>query len=425
LQREAIYVSLFYCHQQIRSDVSAWSHAVFEWKGNSMLRYMTAGESHGKTLAGILEGMPCGLEIDKNYINFQLYRRQLGFGRGERMKIERDRIDILSGIRHGKTLGSPISFLIQNRDWVKWQLPMSPDPVPDGTDILSVTQPRPGHADLAGALKYLTGDVRNILERASARETASRVAAGAFCRILLMHFGIRIGSHVIAIGNERVAGKFEDLKGAVILDIDPESPVRCADSAAAGRMMTAISASKESGDTLGGELEAVAVGVPVGLGSHIQWDRRLDGRIAQAMMSIPAAKGVEIGAASAGAKQSGSSVHDEIFYDAGRRRFYHKSNRAGGIEGGISNGEDIRVKVYMKPIPTLRKPLKSVNIDSKQASDAAFERSDTCVVPAAGVVAESMLSYVLADAFMEKFGGDSIREIEGNYKNYMRLLEEY
>lgn len=390
-----------------------------------MLRFMTAGESHGKSLAGILEGLPGGLAIDRDFINFQLYRRQLGFGRGERMKIEKDRIEILSGIRHGKTLGSPIAFLIQNRDWVKWRLPMSPDPVPDGTDVLSVTRPRPGHADLAGILKYQTRDIRDILERASARETASRVAAGAFCRILLMHFGIRIGSHVIAVGSEHVADRFEDLKGNEILAVDPESPIRCADPDAAARMMTAINASGESGDTLGGELEAVAVGVPPGLGSHVQWDRKLDGRIAQAMLSIPAAKGVEIGTAFAGSRHSGSAVHDEIFYDAGKRRFYHETNRAGGVEGGISNGEDIRVRVHMKPIPTLRKPLRSADIENKKASEAAFERSDTCVVPAAGVVAEAMLSYILADAFLEKFGGDSIFEIEGNHKNYMQLLDEF
>ncbi len=386
---------------------------------------MSAGESHGKSLAGILEGLPGGLAVDKGFINFQLHRRQVGFGRGERMKIEKDRIEILSGIRHGKTLGSPISFLIENRDWVRWQIPMSVEPVDEGADIASIIRPRPGHADLAGILKYHTEDVRNILERASARETASRVAAGAFCSFLLRRFNIRIGSHVLAIGNEQVAEAFQDLKGTEILKIDPESPVRCADDDATMRMMAAIGAAKESGDTLGGILEAVAVSIPPGLGSHVQWDRRLDGRIAQAMMSIPSAKGVEIGAAFAGARHFGSAVHDEIFYDTRKSRFYHKTNRAGGVEGGISNGEDIRVRVYLKPIPTLRKPLKSINIDTKQEADAAFERSDTCVVPAAGVVAESMLGYVLADAFLEKFGGDSIRETEDNYENYMRLVEEF
>jgi len=390
-----------------------------------MLRFMTAGESHGKSTAGILDGLPFGLAVDEEFVNLQLHRRQLGFGRGDRMAIEKDRIQILSGLRHGKTLGSPVSFLIGNRDWVKWQVPMSAEPVPEGSDIKSVTRPRPGHADLAGILKYQTNDARDILERASARETAPRVAAGSFCRILLMHFGIKVASHVIAIGTERVSSELERITGADILNIDPESPVRCADDAAAERMMAAIRASGESGDTLGGVVEAVAVSVPPGLGSHVQWDRRLDGRIAQAMVSIPSAKGVEIGSAVTSAGHSGSAVHDEIFYDARKRRFYHETNRAGGIEGGISNGEDIRVRVHLKPIPTLRKPLRSVEIEDKKASSAAFERSDTCVVPAAGVVAESMLAYVLADAFLEKFGSDSILEIESNYKNYMRLLEGF
>ena len=390
-----------------------------------MLRFMTAGESHGKALTAILEGLPGGLAVDKDFINRQLYRRQLGYGRGERMKIEQDRIEILSGIRHGETLGSPISFLIENKDWVQWQIPMSDDPVPEAADTRSVVRPRPGHADLPGILKYQTRDVRNILERASARETASRVAAGAFCRLLLMHFGIHIGSHVLAVGNVLVPEEFEGIPCKDILKLDPEAPIRCADSDAAQRMMAAIDAARESGDTLGGVLEAVAVSVPPGLGSHVQWDRKLDGRIAQAMMSIPAAKGVEIGSAVRGAGHPGSAVHDEIFYDDRKRRFYHETNRAGGVEGGISNGEDIRVRVHMKPIPTLRKPLRSVDLNTKQASEAAFERSDTCVLPAAGIVAESMLGFILADAFMEKFGGDSIWEMEGNYANYMHLLDEF
>lgn len=390
-----------------------------------MLRFLTAGESHGKSLAGILEGLPGGLAVDKDFINLQLYRRQLGYGRGERMQIEKDRIDILSGVRHGKTIGSPVHFLIENKDWVKWQLPMSDEAVPEGTDTRPVRRPRPGHADLAGVLKYQTHDVRNILERASARETAARVAVGSFCLLLLGHFGIRIGSHCLAVGSEQVAENFKCVPGPDILELDPESPLRCADPGATGRMMEAIDKARESGDTLGGVFEVVAVRVPPGLGSHIQWDRRLDGRIAQAMMSIPAAKGVEIGTAYEGARKPGSCVHDEIFYDSGQRRFYHTSNRAGGVEGGISNGEDVRVRVHMKPIPTLRKPLKSIDIHSKEPSEAAFERSDCCVVPAAGVVAEAMLGYVIADAFLEKIGGDSIQEIEGKYSHYMHLLEEF
>ncbi|MBN2241318.1 MAG: chorismate synthase [Acidobacteria bacterium] len=390
-----------------------------------MLRFLTAGESHGKSLVAVVEGLPGGLAIDEEFINFQLRRRQLGFGRGERMKIERDRIQILSGIRHGKTLGSPVSFLIENRDWAQWQVAMSAQPVSASADTRSVTRPRPGHADLAGALKYQAADIRDILERASARETASRVAVGALCRILLMHFGIQIASHVTAVGNVRIADKFQELKGSEILEIDPESSIRCADPEASARMTSAIAASKESGDTLGGEAEIVAVGVPAGLGSHVQWDRKLDGRIAQAMLSIPSAKGLELGWAFAASRSPGSAVHDEIIYDAREKRFHHPTNRAGGVEGGISNGEDIRVRLYLKPIPTLRKPLRSIDVATKRESAAATERSDSCVVPAAGVVGEAMLGYVLADAFLEKFGGDSIREIEFNFMNYLRLVEEY
>ncbi len=390
-----------------------------------MLRLMTAGESHGKSLTGILEGLPGGLSVDTDFINLQLHRRQLGYGRGERMQIEKDRIEILSGVRHGRTLGSPVSFLIENKDWSSWMVPMNVDPIPPGTETRQVHRPRPGHADLAGALKYQTYDARNILERASARETASRVAAGSFCRLLLDFFGIAIGSHILAIGDVRVSADIENAAGEDILKLDPKDTIRCMDSDAADKMKKRIDEAYAEGDTVGGVLEAVAVSVPPGLGTHIQWDRKLDGRISQAMMSIPAAKGVAIGDAMKSAHQYGSKVHDEIFYDTENRRFSHETNRAGGIEGGMTNGEEIRVRIYMKPIPTLRKPLESANLKSKQKSDAAFERSDTCVVPAAGVVAESMLGYILADAFLEKFGGDSIREIEGNYSNYLRLLEEY
>ncbi len=390
-----------------------------------MLRFMTAGESHGKSLAAILEGLPGGLSVDKDFIDLQLHRRQLGHGRGDRMKIECDRIEILSGVRHGVTMGSPISFLIENRDWTEWKIPMSSDPVPEGADLRTVRRPRPGHADLPGAVKYHTHDVRNILERASARETAARVASGAFCRLLLRHFGIRIGSHVLAVGSDRVSAEASCASGSDILGLDTDSPMPCLDAVAASRMMQAIDRARTSGDTLGGVLEVVAVSVPPGLGSHIQWDRRLDGRIAQAMMSIPAAKGVEIGSAFAGAQDPGSLVHDEIFYDRDTRRYFHATNRAGGIEGGISNGEEIRIRVHMKPIPTLRKSLKSIDLLSKETTEAALERSDTCVVPAAGVVAESMLGYVLADAFLEKFGGDSVIETEGNYAHYRRLLGKF
>jgi chorismate synthase len=390
-----------------------------------MLRFLTAGESHGKCLIGVLEGLPGGLAVDVDFINRQLHRRQLGYGRGGRMKIELDQIEILSGVRQGATLGSPISFAVQNKDWDHWQIPMSIGPAENPSGIRAVTRPRPGHADLAGALKLQTYDIRDVLERASARETAARVAGGAFCRLLLAHFGVKIGSHVVAIGPERVAKKFENLSGEDIVAFDPASPLHCADAAAEKRMIRLIDETRKAGDTLGGTVEVVASPVPAGLGSYIQWDRKLDGQIAQAMMSIPSAKAVEIGSGFACSRRRGSAVHDRIFYDLQAKRFYRKTNRAGGVEGGVSNGADLRVRVYMKPIPTLRKPLRSVDVRSKQVFEAAVERGDTCVVPAGGVIAEAMLGIVLAGTFLEKFGGDSIKEIEGNHANYCRLLDEY
>jgi chorismate synthase len=390
-----------------------------------MFRFLTAGESHGKCLTGVIEGLPRGLAIDIGFINFQLYRRQLGYGRGDRMQIERDKIEITSGVRHGISLGSPLSFLIQNKDWSHWQIPMSVEPAPEGSNIRPLTRPRPGHADLAGSLKYQTYDARDVLERASARETATRVAVGAFCKLFLAHFGIQIGSHVLAIGNESVEESLADLPCERIFALDPESPIRCANPELEKRMIAAVDDAKKKGDTLGGVVETVATGIPPGLGSHIQWDQKLDGRIAQAMMSIQAAKGVEIGRGAFSAHNLGSAVHDEIFYDSAAKRFYRNTNRAGGIEGGISNGSEIRTRIYIKPIPTLRKPLQSVDLESKEAFTAAFERSDTCVVPAAGVVSEAMLAIVLAGAFIEKFGGDSTKEMEGNYNNFINLLNEY
>lgn len=390
-----------------------------------MLRYVSAGESHGKGLVGILEGLPSGLEIDTDFINLQLHRRQLGYGRGGRMRIEQDRIAIISGIRHGRTLGSPISFLIENRDWENWQTVMSPEAVPDTAETRSVTRPRPGHVDLAGALKYQAHDVRGVLERASARETAVRVAAGAFCSLLLCRSGISLGSHVLAVGAESVTREYEEPELGRVLQIDPESDLRCCDPGAEERMRQAIDAARRAGDSLGGVLEVIAGGVPPGLGSHTQWDRRLDGLIAQALMSVPAAKAVEIGRGIPCAAMPGSEVHDEIFYEEQKRRFLRRTNRAGGIEGGISNGADIRVRVYMKPIPTLKKRLRSVDLVSKEAVEASFERSDICVVPAAAAVAESMLAMVLAQAFQEKFGGDSIAEQERNFQGYMRALDEF
>jgi chorismate synthase len=390
-----------------------------------MLRYSTSGESHGKCLIGILEGLPSGLPVSAGFVNSQLHRRQLGYGRGGRMKIEKDEVEITSGVRHGRTLGSPVSFVISNRDWAHWELPMSTEAVPEGTNVRSVTRPRPGHVDLAGALKHQTHDIRDVLERASARETAARVGVGAFCRLFLEHFDIRLGSHVLAIGDVSAPSSTGCLDAVEILRIDPESPLRCADPESERRMMAAIDRAKSAGDTLGGVLEVLAVGVPPGLGSHTQWDRKLDGQLAQALMSIPAAKAVELGAGVAAARMPGSEVHDEIFYDPDRRRFHRRTNRAGGIEGGITNGADVRARVYLKPIPTLRKPLMSVDLRSKETFEAAFERSDTCVVPAAAVIAEAMVGFVLSRAFLEKFGGDSIVETAANYANYSRLLDEF
>jgi len=390
-----------------------------------MFRFLTSGESHGKCLTGVIEGLPAGLAVAEAAVNFQLQRRQLGYGRGGRMQIERDNVEIVSGVRDGLTMGSPISFAIQNKDWSHWEIPMSSAAIPESADKRSVTRPRPGHADLPGALKFHLHDARNVLERASARETAARVAVGAFCRQLLDHFGIQIGSHVIEIGGERVSIEFESASSDDILKIDPNSQFRCLDPEAQKRMRTRIDEATKNGDTLGGVIETVAISIPAGLGSCSQWDRKLDGLIAQAMMSIHAAKAVEIGSGIESARKPGSIAHDEIFYNPERRRFFRKTNRAGGLEGGITNGSDLRIRLYMKPIPTLRNPLRSVDIVSKKAIEAGFERSDTCVVAAAAVISEAMLAIALTGAFLEKFGGDSLKEIEANFANYQRLLDEY
>jgi chorismate synthase len=376
-------------------------------------------------LTGILEGLPSGLTIDVDLINAQLHRRQLGFGRGERMRIEQDQIEITAGVRHGTTLGSPIAFLIHNRDWENWRVPMSAAPVPIGAELRAITRPRPGHADLAGALKHQTHDVRDVLERASARETAARVAAGSFCRLLLHAFGIRFASHVLAIGTARVPESCANLGLDAILAIDPEKPLRCADADAEREMMAQIHEHAKAGDTLGGIAEVVAEPVPPGLGSHTQWDRKLDGRIAQALMSIHAVKAVELGCGIDAARQPGSLMHDEISYDSQARSFGHRTNHAGGLEGGMTNGAPLRARLFVKPIPTLRKPLMSVDLVTKEASAAVFERSDTCVVPAAGVVGEAMLAFVVAQAFLEKFGGDSMAEIEANYRSYGNFLRSF
>ncbi len=375
-----------------------------------MFRFLTAGESHGRGLVAIIEGVPAGLALDEEYIARDLVRRQGGYGRSARMEIERDRAEIFSGVRHGLTMGSPISLLIWNRDWENWKEVMAISPVEQ--EIEPVTRLRPGHADLAGAIKYALDDIRPILERASARETAARVAIGAVARRLLEEFGIEIHSHTIAIGG--VWAKGEKIDWAQV----EKSPVRCADAEAEKEMMAAIDKAKEEGDSVGGIFQVVATGVPIGLGSHVHWDRRLDGRIAQAMMSINAVKGVEIGAGFSLANLRGSQAHDIIEFDKARRQWRHVTNRAGGIEGGMSNGEPIVVNAVVKPIPTLSKPLPSVDLRTREVVQAHFERSDVCVVPAAGVIGEAMLAIVLADALLEKFGGDHLKETLRNYQGY-------
>jgi chorismate synthase len=375
-----------------------------------VFRFLTAGESHGRGLVVVVEGVPAGLALDEDYIASDLARRQGGYGRGVRMEIERDRAEIISGVRHGLTIGSPISLLIWNRDWENWKQEMSVTPLEK--EVEPVTRLRPGHADLSGAVKYRLDDVRPILERASARETASRVAVGAVARKLLAEFDIEIHSHTVCIG-----GCWSEKVEPIAWEKVERSPVRCADSEAEKTMLQTIDKARESGDSVGGIFEVIASGVPIGLGSHVHWDCKLDGSIARAMMSINAVKGVEIGAGFAVADLLGSQVHDVI--EASREgRWQHTTNRAGGIEGGISNGEPIVVRAVVKPIPTMTKPLPSADLQTGQVVEAHVERSDVCVVPAAGVIGEAALAAVLVEALLEKFGGDHISETLRNYRNY-------
>ncbi len=390
------------------------------------IRFYTAGESHGQKLVGILEGLPANVPISIEAINHQLWRRQQGYGRGRRMKIESDTVQVVSGMRFGKTLGSPISVEIENKDWKNWQEKMAIEG--SGEKIKRVTIPRPGHVDFAGAVKYGQEDIRNVLERASARETAMRVALGSFARQFLEQLGIIIASHVIQLQDVAGAVSFVDGFPEILETFPPEqintladaSPVRCLDEAAARGMMERIDTAKTDRDTVGGIFEVIAFNVPIGLGSHVHWDRRLDTRIAATMMSIQAIKGVEIGEGFGGAARPGSEVHDEIFYDADAEGYYRKSNHAGGIEGGISNGMPIVVRAAMKPISTLMQPLNSVDMPTKQAAKAHIERSDVCALPAAGIVGEAMLALVIADALLEKFGGDSLREVMERFREWTK-----
>ena len=385
-----------------------------------MLRFLTAGESHGQALIATLDGIPAGLELDAGGIDAQLRRRQGGYGRGRRMAIESDRAEIFSGVRQGRTTGAPIALVVRNKDWVNWQQTMFPEPeMPPGAAgarRVPVTRPRPGHADLAGAIKYDHDDIRDVLERASARETAARVAAGTVARQLLGRFGVRIASHVWAIGGVQLpAGRVVSFEEARALPAD--APLQCVDAATEQQMIAAIDAAREAGDTLGGAFEVIATGVPPGLGSYAQWDRKLDGRLAQALMCIPAIKAVGIGIGPDVAARPGSRVHDEILPppEEGPPRLVRPTNNAGGLEGGVTNGEEVRVTGFMKPISTLMKPLRSVDLATLDEAPAAIERSDVCAVPAAAVVGEAMAALVLAEAFLEKFGGDSIDEIERHY----------
>ena len=399
------------------------------------LRYITSGESHGRALVCTIDGIPSNLPISEADIGKDLARRQKGHGRGGRMKIESDSAQILSGVRHGRTLGSPIALLIENRDWANWEEIMNPDSkyarhAASLEKGAPVTRPRPGHADLSGALKYGHRDLRNVLERSSARETAARVAVGAVARKFLSEFGIQVGSYVTEIGG--VTSQTDGKSLSSLLKTAESSTVRCADKKAEKKIINKIDKAMKDGDTLGGVFEVIVTGVPAGLGSYSQWDRRLNAKLAYSLMSIQAIKGVEVGIGFEGSRKPGSEVMDEIYYSRPAPRttpaaggFYRKTNNAGGIEGGISTGMPIVVRAAMKPIPTLRSPLSSVDINTKKKFAAAYERSDVCAVPAASVIGEAVTAIAIADSFLDKFGGDSMEEIKRNYKGYLKQLEKF
>ena len=390
-----------------------------------MLRFCTAGESHGQALLAFVSGLPAGLAVDVEFINRELQRRQLGYGRGGRQKIEKDRADIFAGVRHGRTIGAPVALRIENLDWANWQkiLPVEATSAPEA-ESRKLVAPRPGHADLAGSQKFNFHDARYVLERASARETAARVAAGAFAKQLLKQFGTEIASHTIQVGHARLenSATWHEIQA---VSEDLESPLRCVDAQTQEKMKAEVDVALKAGDTVGGVFEIVAHNVPVGLGSHAQWDEKLDGRLAQALMSVQAVKAVEIGSGVLAAGSYGSEVQDQISYDRAAGRFRRSSNRAGGLEGGITNGEDVAISGYLKPISTLRKPLGTVDMVTKEPVQAAYERSDWCVVPAGSVAGEAMVALVLADAFLQKFGGDSLAELRRNFESYAQQIDEF
>jgi len=388
-----------------------------------MFRFETAGESHGECLVATLTGLPAGIPIALDKIDHELWRRQQGYGRGGRMKIETDRARVVSGVRHGRTIGSPIALIIENADWKNWteSLPVEPG---DPARHKAVSRPRPGHADLAGAIKYNLPDARYILERASARETTARVAVGAIVKQFLCHFGVEVLSHVVAVGPVRLE-RAVDWPELVELSRRTEVLLGCVDPDAEKEMKAVVDEVYRTGDTVGGIFEVVAHGLPPGLGSHITWDSRLDGKLAQAIVSMQAVNGVEVGWAEEGSKSFGSKVQDTIHYDREGHRFFRGDNRAGGLEGGMTNGQDLRVRGFLKPISTLRRPLESVDLETREPAKAAYERSDVCVVPAAGVIGEAMVSIILGQAIIEKFGGDSLGETKRNFDAYLDQVRNF
>jgi chorismate synthase len=392
-----------------------------------MLRFSTAGESHGESLVALISGLPAGVPVDQEFLDHELWRRQQGYGRGGRMRIERDTAHILSGVRHGKTIGSPIAMTLANRDWKNWEeiLPVGEG---DPEKHKAVASPRPGHADLAGALKYDFKDARYVLERASARESAARVACGALAKMLLRSLGIEVASHTVRVGSAELAREATFTEIAAIAERE-EVLLACVDPESEARMKAEVDLALRTGDTIGGIFEVVVHGLPPGVGTHVNWDERLDGLLAQAVMSLQAVKAVELGRGVTAAQSPGSQVHDAIAYadaaDGGFTKFTREHNNAGGIEGGISNGEDLVVRGYLKPISTLRRPLASVAFDTREATKASYERSDVCVVPAAGVASEAMVALTVARLVVEKFGGDSLLELERNYRGYCDQIKRF